>query len=292
MREEKLGGFWRAMWRTIVLYFRHNCPLMAAGMSFFGMLSLIPLTILGVSFLGYLLDSSEEAQQFVSKLLFENFPKSADDILNQINAIITSPRRSFINWLSLLGLIWSGMRFFNMLQRVLNDIWVGAIQRRFFRGRIAAFIGFILAGLLFWASFVFTSSMTAARELGIIFSGITLPDLRELWVVLEFAAQFAASFIMLFLVYLLVPNTRASMRAASIGGVFAAVFLQLARWGFSLIMIRFDVYGRVYGPLASVIMFMSWLYLSMTILLLGAELGSQCQEAFFNVKAKKAEEVE
>lgn len=265
---------------------------MAAGMSFFGMLSLIPLTILGVSFLGYLLNSSEEAQQFVSRLLFENFPKSADDILNQINAIVTSPKRSFINWLSVLGLIWSGMRFFNMLQRVLNDVWVGATQRRFFRGKIAAFTGFILAGLLFWASFVLTSSMTAARELGIIFSSITLPDLREFWIVLEFAAQFVASFIMLFLVYLLIPHARVSLRAASIGAIFAAVFLQLARWSFSLIMVRFDVYGRVYGSLASVIMFMSWLYLSMTIILLGAELGSQCQEAFFGVSEYEAEEPE
>ena len=57
---------------------------MAAGMSFFGMLSLIPLTLLGVSLLGYFLNS-DDAQQFVSRLLLENFPKSAENILNQIN---------------------------------------------------------------------------------------------------------------------------------------------------------------------------------------------------------------
>ena len=289
MKEKQPRRFWRVMWRTLVQFGHHNSPVMAAGMSFFGMLSLIPLTLLGVSMLGYLLDSSEDAQQFVSKLLFENFPRSAEEMLNQINAIITSPKRTLVNGLSLLGLIWSGMRFFNILQRVLNDVWVGATQRRFFRGRAAAFASFMMAGLLFWASFVFTSSMAAARELGITFGGITLPGVRGLWLMLEFVTPLIASIIMLFLVYLLVPHARISLRAAFIGATFAAVFLQLSRWVFSFVMVKFDVYGRVYGPLASFIMFMSWLYLSMTILLLGAELGSQCQEMLFSTDRSETE---
>jgi membrane protein len=257
---------------------------MAAGMSFFGMLSLIPLTLLGVSMLGYLLGSSEDAQQFVSRLLSENFPRSAEEILDQINAIITSPKRAVVNGLGLLGLVWSGMRFFNILQRVLNDVWVGATQRRFLRGRAAALASFIMAGLLFWTSFVFTSSMTAARELDITIGEITVPGLRGLWLIVEFITPLIASMIMLFLVYLFVPHVRVSLRAALIGATFAAVFIQLSRWLFSFIMVRFDVYGRVYGPLASFIMFMSWLYLSMAIVLLGAELGSQCQETLFRTR--------
>ncbi len=258
-------------------------------MSFFGMLSLIPLTLLGVSLLGYFLNS-EDAQQFVSRLLLENFPKSAENILNQINVIITSPKRSLVNGLSLLGLMWSGMRFFNILQRVLSNVWVGASQRRFLRGRLAAFTSFAVAGLIFWASFVFTSSMTVARELDITLGIITLPSLHRVWFILEWGISFVTSTIVLFLVYVFVPHTKVSLRAASIGAVFASVLLQLSRWGFSLIMMRFDVYGRVYGPLASVIMFMSWLYLSMTILLMGAELGSQCQELVFDARPEEMKE--
>jgi membrane protein len=261
---------------------KHNCSVMAAGMSFFGMFSLIPLTLLGVSMLGYLLGPSEDAQQFVSKLLSENFPESAEEMLNQIDAIITSPKRGVVNGLSVLGLMWSGMRFFNILQRVLNNVWVGATQRRFLRGRAAAFGSFVVAGLLFWASFVFTSSMAAARELDITFRGVTVPGLGGLWLMLELITPAIASLIMLFLVYLLVPHARVSLRAALVGASFAALFLQLSRWVFSFVMVRFDVYGRVYGPLASFIMFMSWLYLSMAIVLLGAELGSQCQEMLFS----------
>jgi len=289
MEEKGSPRFWRIIWGMLVQFARHNCSVMAAGMSFFAMLSLIPLTLLGVSMLGYLLGSSEDAQQFVSKLLSENLPRSAEEILEQINAIVTSPKRALVNWLGVLGLMWSGMRFFNMLQRVLNDVWVGATQRRFLRGRAAAFASFMIAGLLFWTSFVFTSAMATARELDITISGIAVPGLHGVWLIVELITPLITSMIMLFLVYLLVPHVRVSLRAALIGAGFAAVFIQLSRWLFSFIMLKFDVYGRVYGPLASFIMFMSWLYLSMVIVLLGAELGSQCQEMLFSTRTDRSE---
>ena len=93
---------------------------------------------------------------------------------------------------------------------------------------------------------------------------------------------------MLFFVYRFVPHGKVSWRAAIAGAIFASVFLELSRYLFSVVMVKFDVYGSLYGPLASVIIFMSWLYLSMSILLLGAELGSQCQEIFFSADASEA----
>jgi membrane protein len=82
--------------------------------------------------------------------------------------------------------------------------------------------------------------------------------------------------------YLLVPHVKVIARAALIGAVSAVILLQTSRFAFGFIMIRFDIYGRIYGPLAGVIVFMMWLYLSMIILLLGAELGSQCQKVLFS----------
>ncbi len=290
MTENRFRRFLLILWETRRQFGKHNCSIMAAGMSFFGMMSLVPLTLLGVSMLGYILDS-EDAQRFVSNLLMENFPASAAGILNQINTIITAPGRALVNGLSLLGLAWSGMRFFNILQRVLNTIWVGATQRRFLRGRVAALTTFIVSGLLFWASFVLTSVMVAARKLNISISGRTLVDLSLLWRALEWLTPLFTSMVILLLVYHFIPHVKVSLKSASIGAACATVFLQLASWGFSLVMVRFDVYGRIYGPLASFIIFMSWLYLSMTIVLLGAELGSQCQEVFFHSEADGSEAV-
>ncbi|MDQ1318009.1 MAG: YihY/virulence factor BrkB family protein, partial [Candidatus Poribacteria bacterium] len=47
------------IWGVIISYSKHNCANMAAGMSFYGLMSLIPLVIVGVSTLGYIIGSSE-----------------------------------------------------------------------------------------------------------------------------------------------------------------------------------------------------------------------------------------
>lgn len=286
--KEFLNKSWQIIWGTIVHFNEHNCSIMAAGMSFFGMLSLIPLTLLGVSLLGYVLGSSAEAQQFVSKLLDENFPKSATEILNHINAIVASPQRAFVNGLSALGLVWSGIRFFNILQGVLNSIWVGAKPRHFLWNRIFSFVIFVAAGLLFWLTFIVTSLTVAIKELNIAFRGIRLSDFNLFWLGMDLAVLLTGSIIMYFLIYKFIPNTKVSLRAALIGAIFTAVFLQLLRLAFGTIIMRFDSYGSLYGPLASFILFMSWLYLSMTVLLLGAELGSRFQEVLFKQKSKRA----
>lgn len=278
--------FWKMMWGTPAQFFEHNCSIMAAGMSFFAILSLVPLTLLGVSMMGYVLNSSGDAQNFVTKLLMENFPASASGMLEQINSIIAAPGRALVNGISVLGLMWSGMRFFGILQRVLNTIWVGATQRNFLRSKITALAILFVAGVLFWGSFIFTSLMVAARELKISTGGHSLGEFHGFWRAVELLVPFFASAITLLLVYMFVPYAKVSWRAATVGAAAASIFLQLSRFAFGLIMAKFDVYGRVYGPMASFIVFMSWLYLSMTIILLGAELGSQCQSIFFRKDAK------
>jgi membrane protein len=277
---QKLG---QLIWGTIVSYNKHNCANMAAGMSFYGLMSLIPLVIVAVSTLGYIIGSSESAQQFVSKILYEYFPVSAKEILNQIDAIITSPERSIINGLSLIGLIWSGMKFFNILQSVLNSIWVGASQRRFLWGNVTVFLIFMAAGFFFWLSFAFNWLLKGINELNL---GI-LNNLSIFWLTVKFMIPFITLMIMTFLSYLFIPNAKISIRSALIGSVFTSVFLELYKWAFGAIIVNFGNYGKVYGSLAGIIIFMSWLYMSMSILLIGAELGSQCQRMFFDDAIKQ-----
>jgi|GEM_PF-1849346 len=303
--EEKLSRRLRSVILGALARFdQHDCPVRAAGMSFFAMLSLIPLTLLAISVLGYILGSSERAQQFVYKLLSDNFPESAAVSLQRINSVIASPERALFNWLGALGLIWSALKFFNMLQGVLNRVWVVDSKRRFILGRLGeflwsrfgsflwgkmvAFVVFAIAGLLFWASFLLDSLVAAASTWNVIFAGIDLRKLRLLWLGLGFVSPISIWVAMIFLIYVLVPRVRVSLRAALVGATFSALLVQILRAAFSFIIVNFNMYNNVYGPLASVIVFMSWLYLAMNILLLGAELGAQCQEMFFSANADAA----
>jgi len=290
---------------TLSKFDGHGCPVMAAGMSFFAMLSLIPLTLLGISVLGYVLGSSERAQQFVYQLLSENFPERASEVLERINSVVAAPERAIFNGLGLLGLLWSGLEFFSMLQGVLNKVWVIDSKKRFFLGRFGEFLWsrlgsflwgkmvalvvFAIAGLLFWVSFLLDYFVGVASQWDLRIGSLALRDFRLFWVALASLAPTGVWIVMIFLIYVLVPRVRVSSKAALLGATFSAILIQALRAAFSFIIVRFNMYGNVYGPLATVIVFMSWTYLAMNILLLGAELGAQSQEIIFKQETETAE---
>jgi len=77
--------------------------------------------------------------------------------------------------------------------------------------------------------------------------------------------------------YVFFPNTRVRWHSAAIGGLVASIMLQLGQWGF----IRFQVgaanYQAIYGAVASVPIFLTWIYLSWVIVLYGAVLTAVVQ---------------
>jgi membrane protein len=286
MKKERFKTAYRFVRGTTLHYYDHNCPLMAAGMAFFGLMSLMPLILLGVSILGYMVGSFENAQQFVAGLLMGNFPSSTEKALKDIYTIISSPSRSLINGLSLLGLIWSGTKFFNILQGVLNMIWVGAKQRSFFIARAFGFMIFAAAGVFFWISYAFSLATAGINELNV--NDIIAISINRIWFTIEIIAPFISLLIMLFFIYVVIPNVRVSFRAAFIGSFFSAFFIEISKRIFNIIIFKFNAYGNIYGPMAGFIIFVTWVYISMQIILLGAEFGSQCQSMFFSKANKQA----
>jgi membrane protein len=73
------------------------------------------------------------------------------------------------------------------------------------------------------------------------------------------------------LLYLAVPNTRVRFRHAVVGSVFTAILFELAKWGFAYFVVHFSSYQLVYGAIATLPVFLIWIYLSWMIILLGAE---------------------
>lgn len=104
--------------------------------------------------------------------------------IREIIYVIASPNRDIINGIGLARLIWSGSKFFSILQSVLNSIWVGAKQRWFIIAKAIAFLIFIASGIFFWASFLFRSLISAIR--GINIAGIAFGNVGWFWWFLKY----------------------------------------------------------------------------------------------------------
>ena len=76
------------------------------------------------------------------------------------------------------------------------------------------------------------------------------------------------------LLYRLIPNRQVSAIDAAIGGIFAAVFFEVMKYGFSQFIANFSNYKLVYGAFASVPIFLIWIYASWVVVIFAAVITS------------------
>ncbi len=72
------------------------------------------------------------------------------------------------------------------------------------------------------------------------------------------------------LLYYAVPNRKVQRWHAMIGGIFATLGFSLMQRLFGAFIISFPTYTAVYGAFAAIPIFLVWLYLSWTVVLIGA----------------------
>ena len=86
------------------------------------------------------------------------------------------------------------------------------------------------------------------------------------------------------LIYRLLPNAKVSWQAATMGGVTASVLFEVAKKGVAHYLLKPN--HTIYGDLANLILFVLWIYYSMTILLLGAEVSAAFVRLKRDLKAR------
>lgn len=92
-------------------------------------------------------------------------------------------------------------------------------------------------------------------------------NLRLLWQILILFAVF-------WLMYIFVPNRKVKFRTQIPGAAFAAIGWYALSWAFSLYLDVFKNFSVIYGSLTSIMLLMIWVYWSMYVLLLGAEINA------------------
>jgi membrane protein len=234
----------------------------AAALTYTTLLSLVPLmTVVLAVFSAF--PVAERVSQLIQDFLFANFVPASGEVLRQ-HLLQFSAKASQLTGTGFAFLIVVALLLMRSIDRTLNVIW--DVRRR--RGPVSQFLVYwavlSLGPLLIGASVVATSylvslpliSEAAASGIGRRLFGLT-PVL--------------ASTLAFTLIYALVPNRRVSLRHALAGGVLAALLFEAAKRGFGWYLTNFPTYEAIYGALATIPIFLVWLYLSWIVVLLGAE---------------------
>ena len=82
----------------------------------------------------------------------------------------------------------------------------------------------------------------------------------------------------LFIAYKFIPNTKVNMRHAAISATFCGIAFVIMQYSTSLILGLFGTYRNIYGNLASLMIFILWIYFSWIICLAGSRWNYLLQE--------------
>jgi len=272
-RARHTGGGWLGVARrTWAEFTEDRIPAVAAGSTFYALLALFPALGVFVSLYGLLADVGEAQRQIAG--LRGLLPEGGITVLSeQVNRLAAQPHEklSFTFVVSLLLSIGSSNAGTKGLIAGLNIAYEQREQRNFIMLNLVS-LGFTIGATVFAVAGVAT--IVAVPEL---LARIGLGDLSG-GSVLRWPLMLVVMAGVLSLLYRFAPSHKhPRWRWVTPGGVLAAVLWAAVSAAFSLYVSRFGHYDRTYGSLGALAGFMTWIWLSLTVVLLGAELNCELE---------------
>lgn len=270
MTEEatKAPSPWLQAWQVAT---SDQISLVAAGCAFYAMLALFPAIALCVTFYGVWSDlrTIEPQLAVLNRLLPED---SYELIASRVRELVASPRQatSLGTWISGLIGLWSASSGVRGMLGALN-LAHGQAERRsawvFYGTALLITLGAILA---------VTVGLTLLVALPALLHllGVTTRD-TVLVRGASFALLLCTVLLAIAILYRYGPaRPPPNWRVFSAGAVTATLLWAAASLGFSLYVTHFAAYDAAYGALGAAVALLGWLYLSVYLILLGAELDA------------------
>ena len=261
------------------------CPLMAAALAFFGLLSMFPLALAGVTLLARTLAGDQTALADFSGFVASFFPGAAganlsSEIERGVTSIAANPHLTRTSLFALISLLWAGRAYFDTLATVLNRIFPGAQPRSFLSHQLTLWSLLFGAGALFVLSSGVTFGLSMLQTVGERLPDFWINRAPVVFDLLGKGAGYALTFLMFYLLYRYTPNRKVAPRNRTllISATVGALGWEVGKWAFGNFLGNVTRYEAAYGSVAGVVVTMLWIYYASMIVLLGAEVGATIRD--------------
>ena len=246
----------------------------AGGVSFFVLLAIFPAITALVSAYGLFFSPSTIVNNL--SLLNEVMPDNVLNIVHEQASRIASNNGGALSIGIVVGILvslWSAMSGVKAMIDALNVIYEQTETRSFIKVNLAA-LAFTLAGFA-----AFLLAIASIIVLPLILSPIGLGSLTEtLTRVIRWPVLLFVLLIGLAVLYRYGPDRRvARWQWVTVGSIFAAGTWMIVSFLFSWYLASFANYNATYGSLGAAVGVMIWLWISNTVMLLGAELNAEIE---------------
>src|SRR5256714_8755409 len=261
----------RLVWETAT----DNTTGMAAQMAYLLLFALAPGTLFFWHLLGLFgTDPSKLHRMFLLLKSFMPPDPKVQDILDSAMAsvVVTGTSGLLANAGIILG-IYFGTIFIATVSRALSHTYGMREDPHWWSKYITSFF------MLFWFGivilFCFNPIVFGEKLAGLAEVNFQLAFPLQAWIAtLNLPFTFVALVILALALYLLTPENYLTIRQALPGAIFFSIGWIIATKLFQLILAGYDRYNPTYLALASIVVLLTWMYLTCLLLLLGGKLNA------------------
>ena len=265
-------GWAHVGWRVFASIFEHRLLTTSGGVAFFALLSIFPALATIVSLYSLFADPHAIPERVA--LLAGVVPTSIIDLIKvEIQSLaeknVGTQSTAFL--IGLLVSMWSANSGVSALFDALNVVHGETEERsllQFYATTFAITLGAVVYGLI---------AIIGVLPLAFSFLGLgeQVQNFATIFAIFRWAAALLLVMIWLSVVYRVGPSrSDAKWRWVTWGSGLAAILLVVASMVFSWYLAEFNSYDRLYGSLGAVVGFMTWLWISIVVMLLGAEVDA------------------
>lgn len=264
---------------------KDNVSAFASQAAFFFIMSIFPFFSVLLTLIKYLPISRDLVMQTVIDIIPKPFELIAESILNEL--FIQSYSTAVLSFSVILA-IWSSSKAVLAIIRGLNIVYHVDDKRNYFLLRLISavytviFISAVVVSLLF---IVFGNQIYFALQKDFP----VIANIISIFIKQKLLISFCILTIFFILLYRLVGLKDDKTTIFFPGAIFSAISWIGLSYIFSVYIDKYSNFSYTYGSLATLILFMFWIYFCMYLLFIGAEINSYFKVYFESVKKYRDE---
>ena len=269
---QPVPGLWPLLKHVVSEAIDNDLMTQAAAITFYTLLSIFPGLTMLVSLFGLFADPATIMQQVDS--LGSVLPGGGLDLLREELKTLTSAGTSGLGWAAIIGLLtslWTANQAMKAMFNGLNQVHEVKEKRSFIVLTALTLLctaGMVSLMIVALGAVVVVPAVLAFVGLGTMFDQV-LVLARWPLLLLGIAGMLAVLF-------RFGPcRTKVVWRWITWGSGSASVMWLLVSFAFSYYVSNFGNYNKTYGSLGAVVGFMTWIWISSFVILLGAQLDAE-----------------
>lgn len=242
---------------------------LAAEMAYFLLFAFFPLLIV----LFVLLSYTHVDFQSLASFLYQMMPHDIADLVLAIVEEVTANKNLALLSIGVMTAFWAALKGARALVMGVNIAYNSLKSSSFLRTYFIAIIATLGIPLIVVVTLIF--QVAGDTIIGFLTAYIPRADVL-VWILskLGTVVPLVSTGLYFLVFYRLAPNVKVRFRDVIYGTVFATLAWYAASFGFSIYVNYFANFSRFYGSIGSVIILMLWLYLTSTVILIGAQINA------------------